>query len=89
MQTIYYNIQDKSLQFGFFFYKKSIRPKRTILFGKSTVQTFVTLDTSTRYTNKSETILQTKPFIAFLNRNSGKNRRQKQNRESLRAREIN
>ena len=50
----------------------------TILFGKSTVQTFVTLDTSTRYTNKSETILQTKPAIAFLNRNSGKNRRQKQ-----------
>ena len=61
----------------------------TILFGKSTVQTFVTLDTSTQYTNISETILQTKPFIAFLNRNSGKNRRQKQNRESLRAREIN
>ena len=61
----------------------------TILFGKSTVQTFVTLDTSTQYTNISETILQTKPFIAFLNRNSGKTRRQKQNRESLRAREIN
>ena len=56
-----------------FFYKNKGRPFRTILFGKSTVQTFVTLDTSTQYTNKSETILQTKPFIAFLNRNSGKN----------------
>ena len=61
----------------------------TIFFGKSTVQTFVTLDTSTRYANKSETILQTKPFIAFLNRNLGKNRRQKQSRESSRAKEIN
>ena len=51
----------------------------TILFGKSTVQTFVTLDTSTRYTNKSETILQTKPFIAFLNRSSGIKRGQPHN----------
>ena len=51
----------------------------TILFGKSTVQTFVTLDTSTRYANKSETILQTKPFIAFLNRNSGIKRGQPHN----------
>ena len=67
------------MQFGFFFYKKSIRPERTILFGKSTAQTFVTLDTSTRYTNKSETILQTKPFIAFLNRNSGIKRGQPHN----------
>ena len=68
--------QDKSLQFGFFFYKKSRRPFRTILFGKSTVQTFVTLDTSTRYANKSETILHTKPVIAFLNRSLGIKRRQ-------------
>ena len=60
-----------------------------ILFGKSTVQTFVTLDTSTRYANKSETILHTKPVVAFLNRSSGKNRRQKQSRESSRAKEIN
>ena len=52
---------------------------RAILYGKSTVQTFVTLDTSTRYTNKSETILQTKPFIAFLNRNSGIKRGQPHN----------
>ncbi|MBQ2727880.1 MAG: hypothetical protein IJF77_01520, partial [Alistipes sp.] len=59
----------------------------TILFGKSTVATLVTLDTSTRYTNKSETILHTKLVIAFLNRNSGKNRRQKQSRESSRAKE--
>ena len=33
------------------FNKNKGRPFRTILFGKSTVQTFVTLDTSTRYTN--------------------------------------
>ena len=52
---------------------------RTILFGKSTVQTFVTRDISTRYTNKSETILQTKPFIAFLNRSSGIKRGQPHN----------
>ena len=62
-----------------FVYKNKGRPLRTILFGKSTVQTFVTLDTSTRYTNKSETILQTKPFIAFLNRNSGIKRGQPHN----------
>lgn len=73
----------------FSFIKNKGRPLRTILFGKSTVKTFVTLDTSTRYTNKSETILQTKPFIAFLNRNLGKNRRQKPSRESSRAKEIN
>ena len=67
------------MQFKFFFYKKSIRPFWTILFGKITVQTFVTLDTSTQYTNKSETILQTKPFIAFLNRSSGIKRGQPHN----------
>ena len=71
----------------FSFIKIRVAPRRTILFGKSTVQTFVTLDTSTRYTNKSETTLQAKPAIAFLNRNSGKNRRQKYNRESSRAKE--
>ena len=54
-------------------------PTGTILFGKITVQTFVTLDTSTRYTNKCETSLQTKPFIAFLNRNSGIKRGQPHN----------
>ena len=73
----------------FLFIKIRVALCRTILFGKSTVQTFVTLDTSTRYTNKSETISPVKLVIAFLNRSSGKNRRQKQNRESLRAREIN
>ena len=52
---------------------------RTILFGKSTVQTFVTLDTSARYANKSETILHTKPVIAFLNRSSGIKRGQPHN----------
>ena len=43
----------------------------SILFERCTAQTLVILYISTRYTNKSETILQTKPFIAFLNRNSG------------------
>ena len=70
----------------FSFIKIRVAPEGTILFGKSTVQTFVTLDTSIRYTNKSETILQAKPAIAFLNRNSGKNRRQKLNLESRRVR---
>ena len=73
------NIYDKSLQSGFFFYKNKGRPLRTILFGKSTVQTFVTLDTSTRYANKSETILHTKPVVAFLNRSSGIKRGQPHN----------
>ena len=63
----------------FSFIKIRVAQTWTILFGKSTVQTFVTLDTSTRYTNKSETILQTKPFIAFLNRNSGIKRGQPHN----------
>ena len=35
----------------FSFIKNKGRPRRTILLGKSTVQAFVTLDTSTRYTN--------------------------------------
>ena len=61
------------------FNKNKGRPFGTILFGESTVQTFVTLDTSTRYTNKSETILQTNPFIAFQNRNSGIKRGQPHN----------
>ena len=43
----------------------------TIHFGKSTVVTFVTLDISTRYANKSETISPTKPYGAFLNRSLG------------------
>ena len=60
-----------------------------VIFGRCTAETLVTLNVPNPYTNKDETILQTKPFIAFLNRSSGKNRRQKQNRESLRAREIN
>ena len=70
-------------------YKNKGRPYRTILFEKCTAEILVMLYISTQYTNKCETILQTKPFIAFLNRNLGKNRRQKLNRESLRAREIN
>ena len=49
-----------------------------VIFGRCTAETLVTLNVSNPYTNKDETILQTKPFIAFLNRNSGKNRRQKQ-----------
>ena len=59
--------------------KIRVAPQRTILFGKSIVQTFVTLDTSTRYTNKSETILHTKLVIAFLNRSSGIKRGQPHN----------
>ena len=53
----------------FSFIKKAGDPFGTILFGRSTAQTFVTLDTSTRYTNKSETISPVKSFIAFLNSN--------------------
>ena len=60
-----------------------------VIFGRCTVETLITLNVSNPYTNKCKTILQTKPFIAFMNRSSGKNRRQKQNRESLRAIEIN
>ena len=63
----------------FSFIKKAYDRNRTILFGKSTVATFVTLDTSTRYTNKSETILHTKLVIAFLNRSSGIKRGQPHN----------
>ena len=63
----------------FSFIKIRVARQRTILFGKSTVQTFVTLDTSTRYTNKSETILHTKLAIAFLNRSSGIKRGQPHN----------
>ena len=51
-----------------------------VIFGRCTAETLVTLNVSTLYTNKDETILQTKPVIAFLNRSSGKNRRQKQSR---------
>ena len=60
-----------------------------VIFGRCTAETLVTLNVSNLYTNKDETISPVKPFIASLNRSSGKNRRQKQNRESLRAREIN
>lgn len=48
-----------------------------VIFGRCTAETLVTLNGSNPYINKDETILQTKPFIAFLNRSSGKNRRQK------------
>ena len=44
-----------------------------IIFGRCTAETLVTLNVSNPYTNKDETILQTKPAIAFLNRNLGKN----------------
>ena len=60
-----------------------------VIFGRCTAETLVTLNVSNPYTNKDETILQTKPAIVFLNRSSGKNRRQKQSRESSRAKEIN
>ena len=73
----------------FSFIKKAGDPHGSILFERCPAQTLVMLYISTQYTNKCETILQTKPFIAFLNRSSGKNRRQKQSRESSRAKEIN
>ena len=41
-----------------------------VIFGRCTAETLVTLNVSNLYTNKDETILQTKPFTAFLNRNS-------------------
>ena len=41
-----------------------------VIFGRCTAETLVTLNVSSPYTNKDETILQTKPFTAFLNRNS-------------------
>ena len=39
----------------------------------------ITRDISIRYMGKDETILRTKPFIAFLNRNSGIKRGQPHN----------
>ena len=38
-----------------------------VIFGRCTAETLVTLNVSNPYINKDETILQTKPFIAFLN----------------------
>lgn len=49
-----------------------------VIFGRCTAETLVTLNVSNPYTNKDETILQTKPFIAFMNVILGKNLRQKQ-----------
>ena len=63
----------------FSFIKKAGDRFGSILFERCTAQTLVMLYISTRYTNKSETILQTKPFIAFLNRNSGIKRGQPHN----------
>lgn len=60
-----------------------------VIFGRCTAETLVTLNISNLYTNKDETILQTKLVIAFMNSNSGEDRRQKQNRESSRAKEMN
>ena len=51
----------------------------TILFEKCTAEILVMLYISTQYTNKSETILHTKPVIAFLNRSSGIKRGQPHN----------
>ena len=50
-----------------------------VIFGRCTAETLVTLNVSNLYTNKDETILQTKPFIAFLNRSSGIKRGQPHN----------
>ena len=69
----------KSLHLDFCFIKKAYDPQRTILFEKCTAKTLVMLYISTRNTNKSETILHTKPVIAFLNRSSGIKRGQPHN----------
>lgn len=61
---------------------------RTILFEKCTVQTLIMCNKSANYMKLNETISPIKSFIAFLNRNSSKNRRQNQNRESSMARAI-
>ena len=50
-----------------------------VIFGRCTAETLVTLNVSNLYINKDETILQTKPFIAFLNRSSGIKRGQPHN----------
>lgn len=63
----------------FSFIKKAYDLLRTILFERCTAQTLVILYISTRYTNKSETILQTKQAVAFLNRSSGIKRGQPHN----------
>ena len=56
-----------------------VAPQRTILFEKCTAEILVMLYISTQYTNKCETILQTKPFIVFLNGSSGIKRGQPHN----------
>ena len=61
------------------FNKNKGRPLWPILFEKCTAETLVISYIPTQYTNKSETILQTKPFIAFLNRSSGIKRGQPHN----------
>ena len=63
----------------FSFIKKAGDLYGSILFERCTAQTLVMLYISTQYTNKCKTILQTKPFIAFLNRNSGIKRGQPHN----------
>ncbi len=44
-----------------------------VIFGRCTAETLATLNVSNLYTNKDETILQTKLVIASLNRSSGIN----------------
>ena len=54
-----------------------------VIFGRCTAETPVTLNVSNPYSNKDETILQTKPFIASLNRSSGINWRQVNKRKGV------
>jgi hypothetical protein len=68
----------KSQQFKFFFYKNKGRPFGTILFKKSTAEALIMHNKSVNYIEFNETISPVKLFGASLNRNSGKNQRQKQ-----------
>lgn len=61
-----------------------------VIFGRCTAETLVTLNGSNPYTNKDETILQTKPVISFLNRSSGKKPKKKAESRIIKGkREIN
>ena len=63
----------------FSFIKKAYDLRRTILFKKCTAETLIMHNKSAYYINFNEAISPVKLFGASLNRNSGKNRRQKQN----------
>ena len=68
MQTFFINY----LMFIINFCKNKGSLEKTILFEKCTAQTLIIYNKSAHYIRFNETILHTKPVIAFLNRNSGK-----------------